>query len=106
MQTRDNAEKVVFIQADFVSQAVRDLQYVNRRQKNGQKTSKGQNQKADGQKYQQAGRNRGRNKQSKSHKSKSRKTNTSEGAGNVENQNQSVSFTKSEITGVQGAWHR
>ena len=71
MQTRDNAENVVFIQ--FVSQTVRDPQYKNRRQKNGQKTSEGQNQKAEGQRYQGAGRNRGRNKQRKGHKSNGQK---------------------------------
>ena len=54
MQTRDQADNIVGSQVD------RDSKYKNERQKNGLKTSKSQNQKADVQKNKGSGRNRSR----------------------------------------------
>ena len=52
MQTRENAENVVFIQAVFRSQEISEMQFQINRQKNSQKASETQN--ADNQKKQRA----------------------------------------------------
>ena len=70
MQTRENAENVVFIQARVNSQVTRDVQFQYDRQESGQKTSNSQNQKGDEQKYKRADRNHSRGTRSRSHKPK------------------------------------
>ena len=106
MQTRDQAENVVFNQAEVGSQVDRDSRYKNNRQKNGPKTSKSQNQKADVQKYKGAGRNSSRSDQSESQNQKANMQKKTEGTGKLENQTKGCRLTESQITGVQVARHR
>ena len=79
MQTRENAENVVFIEQEFGSQVIRDSKDKINRQKNGQKASRSQNQNSEWQRYQGTGRDRNRNKQIKSHKPENRVANKSKG---------------------------
>ena len=87
MQTRDNAEKVVFNVPRFGNQVIREIQYRDTRQKSRQKSIKKQNQRADGGRFQGAGGSRCPGTQNKSHKQEAEGQTDPEGAGKKQKSN-------------------
>ena len=81
MQTRDNAENVVFNVPRFSNQVIREMQYRDTGQTGSRKTIKSQNQRADVRRYQGAGGSRRRGTQNKSHQQEAEGQTDPEGAG-------------------------
>ena len=96
MQTRENAENVVFNVPEFSSQVIRDTRCRDRKQKS-KKPIKSQNQKPDVQRYQGAGRNRRHGTHIKSHKQKADGQTNPEGQAKIENQTKGVFSNISRI---------
>ena len=98
MQTRENAENIVFIQKEFGSQVIRDSKDTISRQKNGQKAGRSENQKSEWQRYPGAGRNHNLNKSKVIHEKSEWQTNPR--GDESWKSKQRVLFTESQSSGV------
>ena len=87
MQTRDNAENVVFNVPRFSNHVIREMQFRDTGQMGSPKTIKSQNQRADVRRYQGAGGSRHRGTQNKSHQQEAEWQADPEGAGKKQKSN-------------------